>query len=151
GCPAARPRQLFHRQGCGSLRRVDPRNAGRSSPRADRMKWLRLAIRAAIGFLTTLGALACLVTATPLVEWWAKPLSHPWDDQPGDVLVVLGGSVVSSGMIGESSYWRTVYGVWAWRAGGFQKIVLSGETAIVEPMHRFMINEGVPDSVFLIE
>jgi hypothetical protein len=62
--------------------------------------------------LVLLGGAIVLVTFTPAVRWIAAGLSEHWSDRDGDVLVVLGGSVVqdpsfpNGSMIGESSYWR---------------------------------------------
>lgn len=101
--------------------------------------------------LTLLGFWLLLITCTPAVNWYARLLAGPWNDPRGDVLIVLGADAISDGVIGESSYWRAVYAVRAWREGGFQEIILSGGSSIVDPMKRFMISEGVPESVIALE
>lgn len=98
--------------------------------------------------LAALGLLLVLVTFTPLDIWWATRLAGPWDNPKGDVLIVLGGSVLGDGTIGRSSYWRAVYAVRAWREGGFKTIVLSGTSA--EAMQGFLVAQGIPrESIWL--
>src|SRR3981189_1349796 len=82
--------------------------------------------RIVVRFFAGLGALVVLVCATPLSSWWATRLAGPWDDPKGDVLVVLGGSLLDPGLIGTNSYWRTIYALQAWRSGGFHDIVITG-------------------------
>lgn len=99
--------------------------------------------------LAGLGLLLLIVTVTPLDAWWATHLAGPWDDPTGDVLIVLGGSsVLQDGVIGESSYWRAVYAVQAWRAGGFKAVVLIGGGppghSVAEAMRDFMSRRGFP-------
>src|SRR5262245_40190209 len=88
--------------------------------------WYCSARRIVVIGLAGLGFLCVLVTATPLVSWWATILAGPWADPTGDVLIVLAGSSLDGGLIGESSYWRATYAVLAWRAGGFRRVVVSG-------------------------
>src|SRR5215475_13526618 len=78
------------------------------------------------GALAALGLLLVLVTATPLVSWWAGIFAGPWDDPGGDVLIVLGGSLLGNGVMGQNSYWRALYTAQAWRHGTFRRIVVSG-------------------------
>jgi uncharacterized SAM-binding protein YcdF (DUF218 family) len=90
--------------------------------------------------LASLGLLLVLVTVTPVVFWWAGVLAGPWEDPNGDVLIVLGGSLLDKGLMGQSSYWRSVYALRAWRQGSFQKIVINGgpaDCSIAEPMRDF--------------
>ena len=53
--------------------------------------------------------------------------------------------------MGESSYWRSVYAVRAWRDGGFKKILLSGDAENTDPMRRFLVSEGVPQGSISLE
>lgn len=105
--------------------------------------------------VAALGVLLIVVTFTPLDLWWATWLAGRWDDPKGDVLIVLGGSVVEDGMIGASTYWRAVYAVRAWRQGGFKAVVLSGggtgSASAAEAMRDFLISQGVPRDVIWIE
>jgi uncharacterized SAM-binding protein YcdF (DUF218 family) len=110
--------------------------------------FLNRAVRSVQQILAALGLLLALVTLTPLDFWWATRLAGPWDNPKGEVLIVLGGSVLEDGTIGRSSYWRAVYAVRAWREGGFKAIVLSGSAA--EAMRDFLVAQGVPrESIWL--
>ena len=105
--------------------------------------------------LAVLGILLVLVSVTPLVSWWAGTLAGPWQDPRGDVLIVLGGSLLENGVIGDSSYWRSTYAVLAWREGTFDRVVLSGggfeSSSIAEAMRDFLECHGVPRRVIQIE
>ncbi|HKY21191.1 MAG TPA: YdcF family protein [Vicinamibacterales bacterium] len=105
--------------------------------------------------LVALGLLLLTVTSTPLVSWWARQLAGPWHDPNGEVLVVLGGSTLETGIMGESSYWRSVYAISAFRQGGFRDIVLSGggesgRTA-AGSMKDFLICHGIPPQAIHLE
>src|SRR6267378_7343394 len=69
-----------------------------------------------------LGLLLTIVTATPLDSWWGRTLAGSWGDSRGEVLIVLGGSSTNGGVIGENSYWRSVYALTAYREGEFRQI-----------------------------
>ncbi len=98
--------------------------------------------------LAILGALVVLAMLLP-PRWYPEMLAGEWRDPKGPVLIVLAADTSSSGLVGESSYWRALYGVRAWREGGFQKILLSGEAA--GAMREFMIGEGVPADAIVSE
>jgi len=52
-------------------------------------------------------------------------------------------------MIGEGSYWRSVYAVRVWREGGFQQLILAGgppDVPIGEAMRKFVVCAGVPEA-----
>lgn len=104
---------------------------------------------------TSLGVLLTIVTATPLDSWWGRALAGSWDDSRGDVLIVLGGSSTNDGVIGENSYWRSVYAVTAYREGGFNQIILAGGgragTPIAVSMGTFLESQGVPRKFILLE
>jgi uncharacterized SAM-binding protein YcdF (DUF218 family) len=89
------------------------------------------------------------VTFSPLLGWWAAWLGGAIADPHGDVLIVLAGDRIEPAMIGESSYWRSVYAVWAWRSGDFRRIVVSGSGA--EPIRDFMVCQGVPAEAIRLE
>jgi uncharacterized SAM-binding protein YcdF (DUF218 family) len=81
-------------------------------------------------------------------------LAGPWHDPSGDVLIVLGGSGVENGILGESSYLRVKYGILAYREGNFHAIVLSGggpAVPISVAMRDFMACSGVPRSIMITE
>lgn len=107
------------------------------------------------GGLAGLGLLLLIVTFTPLDFWWATRLAGPWNDPKGDVLIVLGGSELDDGTIGESSYWRAVYAARAWREGGFKAIVVTGGgppgRSVAEAMRDFLIAQGVPRESIRVE
>ncbi len=104
--------------------------------------------RIAIRFLASVGLLLIIVCATPLASWWATRLAGPWDDPKGDVLIVLGGSLLDPGLMGANSYWRSIYALQAWRSGGFHNIFITGgsdpQTPIANLMSAFLISQGVP-------
>lgn len=105
--------------------------------------------------LACLGLLVVLVTVTPLVSWWAGVLAGPWQDPDGDVLIVLGGSLLENGVIGRDSYWRSTYAVLTWAEGTFHRIIVSGGgsvgSSIAEPMRDFLVCRGVPRTVIEVE
>jgi uncharacterized SAM-binding protein YcdF (DUF218 family) len=116
--------------------------------------WYRSARRIVVIGLAGLGFLCVVVTATPLVSWWATTLAGPWTDPTGDVLIVLAGSSLDGGLIGESSYWRATYAVLAWRAGGFRRVVVSGGPEghpIARGIGDFLISQGVPPEAISLE
>jgi len=129
---------------------------GHSDPNlSNRPGWFRFTVRAATYFCASLGILFVLMTVTPLTSWWATALAGPWEDPSGDVLIVLGGSTLDYGMIGGSSYWRSVYAVQAWKEGGFHEVVLtgggSGNHSVGEAMRDFLMCQGVPRETIRLE
>ncbi len=111
--------------------------------------------RILIAVLASLGALLVIVTVTPLVSWWGRTLAGPWSDQRGEVLIPLGGSSTNDGVIGGSSYWRSVYAVLAYREGGVRQIIVTGGSETATPtaasMGTFLQCQGVPASVISLE
>ena len=103
-----------------------------------------------IRLLAALGAFVLVVTFTPLVYWWSTLLAGPWNDPHGDVLILLGADSESNGLLGRSSYLRSVYAVLAWRQGGFRKIVVCGRD--VEPsMRNYLLFAGIPAAAIVTE
>ena len=94
-----------------------------------------------------------VVTITPIDLWWTEYLTPTPTETKGEVLVVLGGSMIGSGILGVSSYWRSVYALWAYREGGFQTIIVSGggESGPAAAMKQFLVAEGVPEAVIEVE
>lgn len=105
--------------------------------------------------LAAVGLLLVLVTAfPPLLSGWIGLLSGAYVEPRGDILVVLGADQLETHTIGTASYWRSVYAARVWRAGGFRRIVVCGGPAagpVSEPMKRFLVSEGVPDTAILTE
>ena len=100
--------------------------------------------------LALIGFLWLFATVTPIDTWWATQLAGSWTDPKGDVLVVLGGSILEDGVLGESSYWRAVYAVRIWKEGGFKQIVVCGGNSTASAIRDFLIANGVPaDSIIL--
>jgi uncharacterized SAM-binding protein YcdF (DUF218 family) len=97
-----------------------------------------------------------LVTCTPLVGWWAVELAGPWTDARGDVMIVLTGNILSDGIIGETSYWRSAYTVMAWREGGWRQVIVSGGGGgavlpVGEAMKLFFESGGIPRDAILAD
>ncbi|HET8548697.1 MAG TPA: YdcF family protein, partial [Bryobacteraceae bacterium] len=106
----------------------------------------RRAWRIATGLLAGIGLLFVFVTITPLVPWWIKVLAGPWREPRGDVLIVLGGSMVDE-VIGYSSYWRSVYAIREWQRGSYRRMVITGggaPVAVSSAMAAFVEAAGVP-------
>jgi uncharacterized SAM-binding protein YcdF (DUF218 family) len=100
--------------------------------------------------LAALGALVLLVTATPLVEWWAHRLSGRLVPARGEVLIVLSSSGLQDGIPDSTSYWRAVYAIRAWRGGGFQTVLVSGGPP-ADAIRDVLVAAGVPRSAVVVE
>lgn len=102
-----------------------------------------------------LGLTVALVTATPVVDWLGALLAGPWDDAKGDTLIVLTGSSLETGVIGESSYWRSVYAVLFWRERQYRTIWITGygdgPRTAAELMADFLAGQGVPRDRIRVE
>jgi uncharacterized SAM-binding protein YcdF (DUF218 family) len=118
---------------------IEPLRRSYSEVLHSSMRTITLIRRAAVLVLACTGALLVIVSVTPVLQWWTDALARPWENGGGDTLIVLG-SDTSEDMVGEHSYWRCVYAVWAWRDGGFAQIVVSGP----ESMRTFIVASGVP-------
>ena len=101
--------------------------------------------------LAALGFCYLLVTLTAVTGWWARRLAGPWQDPEGDVLIVLGADAPNSNIIGESSYWRSVYAVLAWRNGHFRNLVIAGGDGIATSMRNFLVCHGIPAPAIVVE
>jgi uncharacterized SAM-binding protein YcdF (DUF218 family) len=106
--------------------------------------------RGIFALLATIGFVVAIVTATPVTAWYSRLLSGPFSEPRARVLVVLGGSSLEPGLIGEDSYWRAVYAVRAYRKWPYPRIILSGAGA-AEPMREFLVAMGVPAGVIQVE
>lgn len=107
------------------------------------------------GLATALGILMAVVTATPLVDGLGALLAGGWDDARGDTLIVLTGSSLENGIIGESSYWRSVYAVLFWREAHYRTIWITGygegSLTAAELMRNFLVGQGVPADRIRVE
>jgi uncharacterized SAM-binding protein YcdF (DUF218 family) len=97
-----------------------------------------------------LGVLLACVTLVP-PTWYAQWLAGPWPDARAPVLIVLGGDSVRDGMIGISSYWRSVFAVDVWHSGGVRQIILSGDAETTASMRAWIIGQGVPADAITVE
>jgi uncharacterized SAM-binding protein YcdF (DUF218 family) len=111
---------------------------------------IRGLLRMLVYMLAFLGGLVVLITIAP-PRWYARLLAGPWPEPRGAVLVVLGGDVTDNGMLGESSYRRSLLGVVAWRGSSFRQVILSGDLRSTIPMRDFFVCQGVPADTILIE
>jgi uncharacterized SAM-binding protein YcdF (DUF218 family) len=100
--------------------------------------------------LAAFAVILVLITFTPVLRWWAAGLAGRWGDGKGKVLIVLGGDLTSSEILGVTSYWRSVYAVFCWREGHYQTLVLSGLN-LAGPMRDFVVAYGIPRESILIE
>jgi uncharacterized SAM-binding protein YcdF (DUF218 family) len=100
----------------------------------------RLAARA----LMSAAVIFLAVTFTPLTAWWTGYFARPWHGAAGGTLIVLTGSEVVPGIMGYSSYWRSVAAVRAWRTGQFGAVVLSGKGSTTAVMESFLLAHGIP-------
>ncbi len=117
-------------------------------------KRLRPLLRPTLILFSSLGLLLVVVTFSPLVYWWATKLAGPWSDPPGEVLIVLGGSILDDHTMGESSYWRSVYATRVYREGQFHQVLLSGggkPIPSVLPMRDFLECQGIPPELIEME
>ena len=98
--------------------------------------------RFVVGVFALIGVVVVLTVATTATTVWGHRLSGPIIEPASTVLIVLTGAGPIDGMLSESSYWRCIYAIRAWRTGSFQRILLSGEQSAV--MKRLLVSEGVP-------
>jgi uncharacterized SAM-binding protein YcdF (DUF218 family) len=108
------------------------------------------ALRILSRLLMLLGLLMVAVTLLP-PRWYIGMLAGPWKEPNQGVLVVLAADEVNESMLGQSSYWRSVYAVWAWRDGHFHHLVISGNRAVTLPMRDFIVSQGVPAAAVVVE
>lgn len=105
--------------------------------------------------LAFIGLLYVVVSASPLVTWWGRALAGPWNDPSGDILIVLGGALQDTNIIGMNSYWRSMYAALAYKEGGFREVLVTGggpdATPISAPMRDFISCSGVPREAIHIE
>jgi uncharacterized SAM-binding protein YcdF (DUF218 family) len=134
------------------------------------MKWLSLLYRAGtalrasrafarfarnLGFATLL--LLVLVHFTPLTRWWARALAGNWTDSSGDTLIVLGSEMEADGVLGPTSYLRSLYAVRAYRDRPFHTVIVTGGRSgaailpLGDAMRDLIAANGVPRNVILAE
>ncbi len=69
---------------------------------------------------------------------------------------MLTGNILSNGIIGETSYWRSAYTVMAWREGGWRQVIVSGggggaALPVGEAMKIFLESGGIPPGAILTD
>jgi len=99
--------------------------------------------------LALLGLILVIATCTPIVRWYGYRLAGKWPKPEGDVLIVLGGTYLEPEIIGEDSYWRSVYAVRLYKQQHFKQVFLVG-SKVAENMRQFLAFQGVaPESIRL--
>jgi uncharacterized SAM-binding protein YcdF (DUF218 family) len=111
---------------------------------------IRSASVAFVRALAALGLLMLLVTVAP-PHWYVERLAGRWSYPTGPVLIVLGSDTFGEDLLGESSYLRSVYALRAWKEGGFRRVILSGSLEVTGPMRDYLMCQGIPAEVILIE
>ena len=114
---------------------------------------MRAILRLINALLICTGLLVSMVMFTPLTPWWARKLGGPWNDPTGDVLIVLAGSGLEEGVLGDSSYLRAVYAVRAYQAAPYGRVVVSGG-GVTHPalaMRDFLVCRGIPADRIAVE
>jgi uncharacterized SAM-binding protein YcdF (DUF218 family) len=112
--------------------------------------------RAFILILAVVGALFLVVTFTPLVKVTAEAIEPDWYDGNGEVLVVLGGSMLVSGTgpqatLAYDTYLRCVYASWILRTHKFHYVIVSGGDGLAPAMAGFLSRNGVDPRFILAE
>lgn len=97
-----------------------------------------------------------VITFTPLDSAVASWLATDWYDGNGDVLVVLGGSMLVAGTgpqatLGYDSYLRTAYASWVLHSRRFTWVVVSGAGGLAQQMDKFLVQNGIPPNSILEE
>jgi uncharacterized SAM-binding protein YcdF (DUF218 family) len=100
--------------------------------------------------LVALGVILVLITFTPVLRWWAGGLAGRWGEGKGKILIVLGGDLTTTEILGVTSYWRSVYAAFCWREGHYQTLVLSGNN-LAGPMRDFVAAYGIPREAIMVE
>ena len=97
--------------------------------------------------LAAIGFLYVFVSASPIVNWWGHRLAGSFSSPKGQTLIVLGGGTLGPGIMGLSSYWRSIYAIRAYETGGFQKIIIAGGGSpepVSVAMKQFMVCQSIP-------
>jgi uncharacterized SAM-binding protein YcdF (DUF218 family) len=106
--------------------------------------------------LLAIGTTFCVVTFTPLVKLLVQAAEPAWYGGGGEVLVVLGGSMLVPGTgadatLGYDTYLRCVYADWTVQRQSFHYVVVTGNAGTAEGMARFLSDRGVPPNRILVE
>lgn len=106
--------------------------------------------------LSIIGALFLLITFTPLVPLTAEATEPDWYEGNGQVLVVLGGSMLVSGTgpqatLGYDTYLRCTYASWILQTRRFPFVVVTGGDGLAQAMAKFLVQNGVDARSILTE
>ena len=110
---------------------------------------LRRCLSGFVAALALLGALLLVITFTPLVGLVATAMDGNWFDGDGEVLVVLGGSMLVPGTgpdaaMGDDTYLRCVYAAWILKGRQkFKHCILSGGQGLAPAMAEFLTAQGI--------
>lgn len=102
-------------------------------------------------------AILLVIYLTPVTGWWARALAGDWSDANGPTLIVLSADLERDGILGYTSYLRTMYAVRAYREHPFQKIIVTGgiprgaSVSAAAAMRDFLIGNGVPAAIIAVE
>jgi uncharacterized SAM-binding protein YcdF (DUF218 family) len=114
------------------------------------------ALRALIYGLAAIGALVLVIMFTPVVRLAAEATETDWYGGNGEVLVVLGGSMLVPGTgpkatLGDDTYLRCVYASWVLRGQRFRYVLVSGGDGLAPAMAAFLVRNGVEPKSILTE
>lgn len=106
--------------------------------------------------LAAVGTFLLVITFTPLVKVIAEALQPDWYDGNGEVLVVLGGSMLVPGTgpqatLGYDTYLRCVYASWILRTRKFHYVLVSGGDGLAPAMAVFLARNGIDPRAILTE
>lgn len=106
--------------------------------------------------LAVVGAIILLITCTPIVPCVVQMSEPPWFEGDGEVLVVLGGSMLVPGpgpqaTLGYDTYLRCTYASWILQTEKFRYVVVTGGGGLAETMAVFLVHNGVDARSILIE
>ncbi len=106
--------------------------------------------------LASLGALLLILTLTPVVRFAVEATEPDWDDGGGEVLVVLGGSMLVPGAgpqatLGYDTYLRCIYASWVLKTRTFRSVVVTGGEGLAQGMQKLLVENGVDSHVILTE
>ena len=126
---------------------------GRRKP-IEHRSWSSRATHLLRNFLAGLAALFLVITFTPVVTWWTALLQGPADDATGEVMVVLAGSTMDGGLLGQGSYWRSAFAVREYQHGGYKRIIVTGGGGVppVAPsMKHYLVAAGIDEKLIETE
>lgn len=118
--------------------------------------WMRRAFILFRDLCIATAVLLAVITFTPLVGSVAGDMATDWYEGDGNVLVVLGGSMLVSGTgpraaPGCDTYLRTVYAAWVLHSHTYSWVVVSGGHGLAQAMKESLVRAGVAAQSILEE